>query len=152
VTAILQQHKVPEEILELGALDRVDYVDLFTAPLPAPRPVERLARSALEGSPVVRLFGPLVWQVVLGLRMDRRPSPDRIAGWMIADRGEHWIRLEAGSWFMTAHVVVHADGGQLSVATLVRYDRPFAKVFWPRAAIVHRRAMPGLLRSAIRAS
>src|SRR5207247_1749306 len=71
---------------------------------------------------------------------------DYVGGWKIADRGDRWIRSEAGSWFMTAHIVVQVDDGQLSVATFVRYDRPIAALVWPPLSAGHRLAMPGLLR------
>jgi hypothetical protein len=52
---------------------------------------------------------------------------------------------------MTAHLVVEVDGGQLSVATFIRYDRPMAAFVWPPLSAGHRLAMPGLLRQTVRA-
>src|SRR5438046_179620 len=97
------------------------------------------------------LAGQFGWRVLCGLRLERRPSPGYVGGWKIADRGDRWIRSEAASWFMTAHIVVQVDDGQLSVATFVRYDRPIAALVWPPLSAGHRLAMPGLLRKTVRA-
>jgi hypothetical protein len=48
-------------------------------------------------------------------------------------------------------VVMHADHGQLSFASFVRYDRPLAKLVWPTVSLIHRRVSLALVRSAIRA-
>ncbi|MGH7856074.1 MAG: hypothetical protein ACREQY_02000, partial [Candidatus Binatia bacterium] len=73
-----------------------------------------------------------------------------VGGWQIADRGDSWIRLEASSCFLTAHIVVKVDDGQVSVATFIRYDRPLASLVWRPLSAGHRLAMPGLLRDAVR--
>jgi hypothetical protein len=73
-----------------------------------------------------------------------------VGGWKIADRGDSWLRVEASSWFLTAHVVLQVADGQVSVATFVRYDRPIAAFVWPPVSIIHRRVMPDLLRHAAR--
>jgi hypothetical protein len=69
-----------------------------------------------------------------------------VGGWKIAERGDRWVRLEAPSWFMTAHLVVHVQDEQLSMATFIQYDRPITGLLWPLLSIGHRTAMPGLLR------
>src|SRR5439155_6131045 len=106
---VLQRRSIPETIASLSGLDRVDYADLFTAPVPGGS-AEHLARAALEHARFIRVFGPLVWQVALGLRLDRS-APGRIAGWIVGGRGDTWVRLESASWFMTAHVLVHVEEG-----------------------------------------
>jgi len=85
-----------------------------------------------------------------GLRLESRPSPEHLAGWKIADRGDDWIRMEARSWFMTAHIVFHVDEGRVSFATFIRYDQPMAALVWPLVSIIHRRAVPDLLRYAVK--
>jgi hypothetical protein len=101
---------------------------------------EGWARAALEETPTGR-SAPSLWRL-LGLRLGPRRSPDHVQGWKIADRRDNWIRLEAASWFMTAHAVVHVETGQVSVALFLRYDRPIAALVWPPVAIMHRRAVP----------
>ena len=144
--AIIQEHEVPAHISEAGAMDRPDYVDLFTvvAAQARSRSPEEWARTALDGAGA---GGQILWRLVLGLRLE--PSPDAIGGWTIGDRGETWIRLEADSWLLRAHVVFSLDDERLSVATIIRYERPFAALVWSLASVVHRRAMPYLLSRAV---
>jgi hypothetical protein len=147
--AVTEHSKIPDEIGSLRAMTP-DYVDLFSVPAtgaPARSP-EEWARATIEDSAGRR--GQFVWRAILGLRLDGRPSPDRIGGWRIAGRGADWLRVEASSWFLTAHLVVRVDDARVSVATFVRYDRPPAGLVWPPLSAIHRRAMPGLLRSAAR--
>src|SRR5262249_24831950 len=94
--------------------------------------------------------GQLLWRGVLGLRLRSRPSTERVGGWRIAARGEDWIRLEASSWFLTAHLVIRRDDRHLSTGTFIRYDRPIAALVWGPVSAVHRRLMPGLLRHTVR--
>jgi hypothetical protein len=125
---------------------RPDYVDLFTITTDgaASGSPEQWARAAVEDA--AGLAGQFVWRVLVGLRLERRPAPDCVGGWKVADRGDSWIRLEAASWFLTAHLVVRVDDGHVSVATFIRYDRPIAALVWPPLSAGHRLAMPGLLR------
>jgi hypothetical protein len=103
----------------------------------------------LEGVPRSLLsFVPLIQRVALGLRLKRQASPDHVLGWKIAGRGDHWMRLEAASWFLTGHVLVHVDHDQLSFATFVRYDRPVAALIWPPVSLIHHQVALALMRSA----
>jgi hypothetical protein len=131
-------------------MDRPDYVDLFTVTTDGPACVspERWCRAAIED--VAGLGGRFIWRGALGLRLKARPSTERVGGWKIADRGEDWIRLEASSWFLTAHLVIRRDDGHLSTGTFIRYDGPIAALIWVPVSAVHRRLMPGLLRETAR--
>ncbi|MFI1937939.1 hypothetical protein ACH44C_12255 [Streptomyces purpureus] len=121
------------------------YVDLFTLAGGVPgRSPEQWARILFED--VAGLGGQFIWRGLLGLRLTA--SPERVAGWKIADRGDDWIRLEAGSWFLTGHLVVQADDDHVSLATFLRYDRPLAARIWPPMSRKHRKEAPGLLREA----
>lgn len=150
VQTVLQQRNVPEAIRSLSTMSP-DYVDLFTARTrgAAGRSPEQWARAGVGDA--AGLAGQFVWRVLLGLGLGPRRSPDHVGGWKIADRGESWIRLEAASWFLTAHIVVQVEEEQLSVATFIRYDLRLARLVWPPLSIGHRQAMPGLLRHAVRA-
>src|SRR5262249_27930003 len=110
VPTVFQQPNVPQAIRALSTLASPDYVGLFTIATDgaAGRSPERWARAGVEDA--AGLAGQFVWRVLCGLRLERRPSPDYVGGWKIADRGDNWIRLEAASWFMTAHLVVEVDG------------------------------------------
>jgi hypothetical protein len=151
VPTVRQQRNVPEAIRSLSTMANPDYVDVFSATASGTpdRSPEQWARAGIEDA--AGPAGQFVWRELLGLRLERRPSPDHVGGWKIADRGDSWVRLEAASWFLTAHIVVQVDDGQVTVATFIRYDLPVASVVWPPLSIGHRRAMPGLLRRAARA-
>ena len=146
---VAEHRTIPDEIRSLCAMSP-DYVDVFSVPATRAAGIspEQWARATIEDSAGWR--GQFVWRVILGLRLEGRPSPDHIGGWRIADRGDDWLRVEASSWFLTAHLVVRLDDGRVMVGTFVRYDRPPAGLVWPPLSAIHRRAMPGLLRSAAR--
>jgi hypothetical protein len=147
------QREVPDAIRSLGALVNADYADIVTATLdetPSGTP-EQLIRATLDGVPRALLFFiPFVQRAFLGLRLKLRPSPDRLLGWKIADRGESWIRIEAASWFLTGHVVMQIDEGRISFASFIRYDRRLAAYVWPPVSLVHRQVALALVRSATR--
>jgi hypothetical protein len=147
---VCRQHDIPEGIRALDTLTSPDYVDLFAATTSdaIDTSPEGWARAAFEDAPPVRRF--LAFRVLLGLRLAPSHSPDHVAGWRIADRGDGWIRLEARSWFMTAHCVFHVDEGRVSFATFVRYDRWMGALVWPAVSIIHRRAAVLVLRRAVR--
>jgi hypothetical protein len=148
MTTVLRERQAPEAIRSLPAVANADYVDVFSieTPLGVQASPERWARAAVEHAAGVG--GQIVWRGLLGLRPWN--GSERIGGWKIAERGDDWIRLEASSADMTAHLVVHVEEDRLSVATCVRYDRLPARLIWPRLAPGHRWAMPGLLRRAAR--
>jgi len=132
-TTVLRQRNVPKAIALSAPWP--NYVDLFsvTTSAAADRSPERWARAGIEDAP--GLAGQFIWRVVLGLRLERRPSLDHVGGWKIGDRDDNWVRLEAASWFLTAQIVVQVDPEQVSVATFIRYDRPMAAVIWPPLSI-----------------
>jgi hypothetical protein len=147
------RREVPDELRSLGALANADYADIVTATIdetPSGTPDE-LIRAALDGMPRGLLFVvPFVQRVVLGLRLKLRPSPDHLLGWEIVDRGENWMRIEAASWFLTGHVVMHVDEGRISFASFIRYDRRLAALVWPPVSLIHRQVALALVRSATR--
>ena len=142
---------VPQAIRALDTFARPDYADLFTitTSMATDTSAEGWARAALEKTPTGR-SAPRLWRL-LGLRLGPTPSPDYVQGWKVADRGVDWIRVETTSWFMTAHAVVRVGDGQVSLALFLRYDRPIAAVIWAPISILHRRAVPDLLRQAVNA-
>jgi hypothetical protein len=148
------QREVPEAIRAFDTLTRFDYADIVTARVPdgdARTPDERVL-GALRGVPgPLRGVVPFIQRVILGLRLETKPSRDHLFGWKIADRGDTWMRLEASSWFLTGHIVLHDAAGRLSFATFVRYDRAIAAVVWPPVSIIHRYVAIALVRSAVKA-
>lgn len=146
---MISERIIPKAIRALDTLPS-DYVDLFTATASeaAETSPEQWARAALEGASPAGRF--IAWRMILGLRLEPRSSPDYVAGWKIADRGDSWIRMEASSWFMTANIVFHVDDEQVSFATFIRYDRWMATLVWTPVSAIHRRLAPDVLRHAVR--
>jgi hypothetical protein len=135
-------------------LAKADYADIVTATIDegSSKTPDELIRAALKGVPRgLLVLMPLVQRGVLGLRLKLRPSPDHLLGWQIAARSESWMRIEAASWFMTGHVVMHVDEGRLSFASFIRYDRWLAALVWPPVSLIHRQVALALVRSATRA-
>lgn len=144
-------HRIPEHLRALSPLTRLDYADAFTlatdpGPARAEATPEQWARAMFGDVP--DLAERFIWRGLLRLRLSRGRSPDTVAGWRIAERGEQWIRLEAASWFLTGHLVVRAADGQVTLGTFLRYDRRLGRTVWGTLAPVHRRLSPGLLRDA----
>lgn len=145
--AVIEQERViPAAIRALSPMD-ADYIDLFVASHGADGATpERWARAAMEEGPGLGRF--LAWQVACGLRLDTTPSPGRVAGWAVGERRDDLIRMEASSWYLTAHVAFLTQGSTVSMATFVRYDRPLARALWGAISVVHRAAVPGFLGAA----
>jgi hypothetical protein len=148
------QREVPEAICSLGALADADYADIVTATIDAPPPEpEQFVHDLLGNLPRwLPPFIAFVQRVFLGLRLKLRPSPDRLLGWKIVERGGTWMRIETASWFMTCHVVMHVAEGRVSVASFIRYDRRLAAFVWPPVSLIHRQVALALVRSAVRVS
>jgi hypothetical protein len=143
--SVVQRPDVPAAIRRVSAMDAPDYVDVFTVTAP-----NAIATSAEEWARVTvdtaGLGGQFVWRVPCALRLDSRPAADRIGGWKVADHGDRWLRAEAASWFMTAHLVFMVDDDALTVATFIRYHHVAGRLIWPVLAVAHRALMPNLLR------
>lgn len=137
---------VPASVLALSALPDIDYADLFTLPTDLRATPEEWARAMFGDVP--DLAEQFIWRALLGLRLRSGRSSDTVAGWRIGDRDDDWIRLEAGSWFLTAALVVRAAEGRLSLGTFVRYDRRVGRTVWLPLSAVHRRLAPQVLREA----
>lgn len=151
MSAVRWQRGVPESLRALGALEGADYEDVVTgavSEIPDMTPEQRV-QATLKGMPRgLLLVLPWIQRMALGLRLELRPSPDHVLGWKIAERAENWIRIEAASWFLTGHVVMHVEDGCLSFATFVRYDRLPAALVWPPVSLIHRQVALALVRSA----
>ncbi|MFB9388410.1 hypothetical protein ACFPM3_06155 [Streptomyces coeruleoprunus] len=143
-------HDIPESVRALGGIGDPHYADLFTltADRVPERSAEEWARTALED--IAAWQGQFVWRVLLRLRLRLkwRGAATHVAGWRIAGRGDGWLRLEARSAWMTGNLLFRVEDDRLSLATLIRYDRPKAARVWSRLAPTHCEAVPGLLRQA----
>ena len=149
MATVIRRRDIDDAIRSLSTLERFDYVDFFSATTTytSGKSPEQLARALVQDA--AGLSGQFTWRVILGLRLASLHSPEHVAGWKIASRGDSWITLEASSWFMTANVVLRVESERLSVSTIIRYDRPVAAMIWPPVSFFHRRAVPRLLRRAL---
>jgi hypothetical protein len=146
IASTIGAHNVPGDVRGLSSLPDVDYADRFTVLTDADATPEQWARAMFGDVPSAgEVF---IWRVLLGLRLSRGRSPDTVAGWRIGGRGEDWIRLEAGSWFLAADLLVQAAGGRVSLTTFLHYDRPLGRAVWPPLSAVHRHLVPGVLHTA----
>lgn len=139
-------YDIPEPVRALSSLPAIDYADYFTLAADLPATPERWARAMFGDVP--SLAELLIWQVVLGLRLDRRRSPETVAGWRIGGRGANWIRLETASWFLSANLLVRIGRDRVSLATFLHYRRPVGAIVWPPLSAIHRALIPGVLRTA----
>lgn len=137
---------LPAPVLAIHALPRIDYADQFTLRTDAEATPERWARAMFGDAPSFR--HKLIWRALLGLRLHPDASPWHVAGWLIGARGDDWIRLDATSWFLAAHLVVQPDDGNVTLTTLLHYRRFPAPVVWGVLSTVHRRLVPVVLRGA----
>ncbi|MFB4319585.1 hypothetical protein [Actinomadura sp. 21ATH] len=137
---------MPESARALSTLPVIDYADRFGLAAGVDAGPERWARAMFGDvpSPGERF----IWRGLLGLRLARGRSPDTVAGWRVAGRGEDWIVLEAESWFLSGNLVVQVADGRVALSTFLRYERRLGAVVWPPLSAVHRRLVPGVLRGA----
>ena len=97
---------------------------------------------------------PLRWLVVAGwlaalrLRLDLRPSTDRILGWRIVDTEPSVIVIATEGPVLSARQVIEVSGSMVTHSTVVRYDRGAARVLWAVAEPIHVRVIPFLLSRA----
>ena len=147
VDGVLGLAAVGPTVLSRAGLERIGYADVFTMRVPgAAATPEQWARAMFCDVPTVG--ERFIWQGLLQLRLVPGRSGSAVAGWQIAARGEDWIRLEARSWDMAVNLIVRATPSEVSLATLIRYDRLPASQVWTVLSAVHRRLAPGLLRAA----
>ena len=154
VTAHVGVADAPTAVRARSSLAAPDYLDHYTLPAPGADAwaAERWARVMFEQIGGRR--AQAIWRG-LGLRVDARPSADRVAGWRIDGRGggadDDWVRLHAASWWGRAQLVVHRDAEHLSLTTVWVYDRPAGPAIWGPVSAVHGRVVPGLLSDTRRA-
>ena len=150
-TSVRWCRTVPEALRALDTFESYDYADVVTAAAGemGDTSVEADVRRLLRDVPApLRVLVPVAQRLLLGLRLELRPSADHLLGWRIADRGEGWVRLEASSWFLSGHVIFYAEDDRLSLASFVRYDRRIAALIWPPVSLIHRQVALAMMRSA----
>jgi hypothetical protein len=143
---VLGTRDVPASVRALGSLPAIDYADSFTLHTNAEATPERWARAMFGNVPSPGEL--LIWRGLLGLRLARGRSAATVGGWRIGGRGADWIRLETASAALSCNLVVQTGSGRVSLATFLHYDRRLGAGLWPPLSAIHRRLVPGVLRSA----
>lgn len=133
---------VPDRVLTMGVVDRVEYGDAFVVDLPpgaAERSLDEWAELVIGDAP--RWFRELIRVVhrgVLGLRLVPRAESAPVPGWRrIPGDGREFVYGVAGG-LITPQIVIMSAPDRILVSTVVRYDRPAARVVWPVVAPLHR--------------
>ncbi|MBO3752727.1 hypothetical protein J5X84_42325 [Streptosporangiaceae bacterium NEAU-GS5] len=129
-----------------SSLPDADYAEIFRLSTDVAATPEQWARAIFGDVPSIG--EQLIWRGLLGLRLSRERSSDTVGGWRITGRGEDWLRLGTASWFLTCNFVVQVSDARVSLTTLLRYDRRFGRLLWPRLSAIHRHLIPGVLREA----
>ena len=144
---------VPERVHALCTFDAPDYIDSFTVHTSdaRERSAEGWARAVLEEAELSRRSARRLWRLI-GLRLGPKPhSAAHVQGWSIADTGADWIRLETASWYLYAQAVCLVDESEVSLSLSLRYRRaPVARFVWAFVEKPHQRAVPIMLRQALR--
>jgi len=151
VSAAVGIEAVPQKVRSLTTLPDADYADLFTiaTPMASDHTAEQWVRAVLEQAPVSRRHARRLWRI-MGLRLGPPHSSDHVQGWRIADRAENWLRAETGSWYATAQAVCLVSEGEVAISVFFRYDHPAARLVWRFVSGRHQRAVPVMLRQAVR--
>ena len=137
---------LPEPVLRLSSLGRIDYGDWFSLMTDVSATPEEWARAMFGNVPnATELF---IWRGLMGFQVRRERSPDLVAGWPITSRSTTSIGLQTASWFIAGNLVVHVAERRVSLGTFLRYDRGLARLVWAPLSAVHRRVAPRLLGAA----
>jgi hypothetical protein len=145
-------HDVPDRLRSLCTFGKPDYIDSFTLNTSAARErsAEGWARAILEEAALARRSARRLWQFI-GLQLGPPPYSDaHVQGWVIADTGPNWIRLETRSWYLAAQAVCLVDDAEVSLSLSTRYaHRLVGRLVWAFVVSPHQRAVPIMLRQAL---
>jgi hypothetical protein len=128
-----------------------DYASAFALTIPDadPHTAEQWARTTFEGAPkALRWFLLFGWTTVLRLRLGPRPSPEHVLGWTITAAAPGTVTLEVSSALITARKVIDVGPTQVTMTTVVHYERPLGRLVWSSLAPVHHLTEPLLLTRA----
>ncbi len=151
----MRRVEVPQQIAASFARSTADYAAAFalTSEAAGARTPVQWARAVFEGAPgALRWCMVFGWTRVLGLRLARRPSDDRVLGWSIADSDvvPGSTALIASSRFMRACNTVTIEESTVTWVTLVHYSSAAARPLWALARPIHHLTMRYLLARAAR--
>ena len=139
----------------LSTFSHVDYEDacVVEAERAQDRSAQGWARAMLEeASPETRARLRSVW-FALGLKLGPADAEDRVLGWEVPRSSPDFVILAADARLgMSAEVIVQRRRRTLLGATFLQHHNPLARLIWLGVAPHHRRAVRGLLASAVRRS
>ncbi|MFC7376131.1 hypothetical protein ACFQS2_02220 [Brachybacterium sp. GCM10030267] len=148
VTAAVGVHEVPRASLAAVPVAAPGYADEFALELDVPprASAESWARAMFGDIPDTG--ERVIFRGLLRLRLEPGPSPDVVAGFVVAERNHETIRLEAHSPFLTCHLLVRTHALHVTLTTVMDYTGRAGPVVWSPLSMAHRRLAPGLLRDA----
>ena len=141
---------VPDEVLSLGLLDRVDYSDAFEARTTQHRSPRQWGDLILErSSPTVLAFVRAAHSRVG--RMPLAPQDaDHPLGWSILEETPAHLVMGIDGGIVTPRVVIWTSPGRVVFATVLRYETAAARPIWAGGRHVHRAVARYLVAVATR--
>lgn len=146
VTRAVGIREVPEDVRTLSTMSEPDYADMYSLATPGNATALAWARAMYEETLGDR--GRFIFGRILGLKLAPVKAAGTVAGWRVAEQGDDWIRLEAEGNRVVGQILVLTANGRLSVTTFIQYVSRLGSATWTMWSILHRRAMPKLLRDA----
>jgi hypothetical protein len=150
ITSVVGIHAQRATTISAASIAPISYVDTFTLSTPH-------ALSAPPTSWALAIFGAtpsrvqkFLWHSLLGFSLTNGASPATVAGWKITGKGDDWVRMEQGSWYLKANLVVMRADGRVHLSTFLKYENLLGRTVWTLLAGVHRLLVPGILRSGER--
>ena len=144
-----QQIAVPESVIALRLLGRVDYQDAFATEVTEERRPEEWMRLALAGSP--GSLKALVRRIQMTLGFDlQRPSLEHPLGWSVLRSDSDVCIFGAEGPVGSARLIATTPPGQVVFATQLQFDGARGWLIWPVVAPLHRTVAGLLLRAANR--
>lgn len=140
--------RVGELTYSRADLTDADYADSFRIDLhDASLDAETWARILLEQTATGKA-APGLWRA-MGLRLGPASSTLHVQGWRVEQVEPAYATLSARTWYMSGRAVVEASPTELALSLFVRYDHVAGRIIWPPIAVLHRRAVPRMLRHAL---
>jgi hypothetical protein len=141
---------VPEDVLSLALLDRVDYADAYAARTTASltprewgdRIIERASPEVLA---VVRSLHARVGRMRLAA-----PGPVHPLGWHILEETDSRFVMGTEGGIVTPRVVILNPPGRVVFSTVLRYETRSARSIWFVGRHVHRAVARYLVAGAVR--
>jgi len=146
----LREVQLPDGVVELAGLDRIDYREAFAFDTAVRRTPEAWERLILAGAPLSDRITMVTCWTALGIRLALPGTSGQVLGWRILHSDAESIVLGARAAVgLTARIVLRSSSGTVVHAMLIRCDSRLAARIWHALAPKHRKFIAALL---IRAS